>query len=112
MIRQLTLAGADTLVNSRTDSTLFVRLGNRLYRQLTGGLTMVLDRRLVVDEERGKLGGKIYVLDEAGDLHTFHSLQKLNKWFYAFREQSGKKLPDSYLNESEIVKAVARINEE
>ena len=111
-IRRLVLAGADTLVTDRTDSTIFIRSGHRLFRQLTGGSTMVLDRKFAVDEERGKMGRKLYVLDDAGEVYTFTSLQKLNKWFHAFRERSGKQLPDVYLNESEIVKAIARLNDE
>lgn len=110
MIRRLSLAGADTLVTDRTDSTIFTRLGTRLYRQLAGGGTMVLDQRYAVDEERGKMGPKLYVLDEASQLHKFTSLQKLNRWFYTFRERSDKQLPDVYLNENEIVKAVAKLN--
>lgn len=112
MIRRLALAGSDTLVMDRTDSTVFARFGNQLFRQLANGSTMVLDRVFTVDEDRGKTGRKLYVLDEASDLHKFTSLQKLNKWFYAFRERSGKQLPDVYLNQSEIVKAVARLNDE
>jgi hypothetical protein len=110
MIRRLALAGSDTLVTDRTDSTVFVKLGTRLYRQLAGGGTMILDRRYAVDEERGKLGPKMFVLDENSELHKFKSLQKLNRWFYAFNERSGKKRPDVYLNENEIVKAVAKLN--
>lgn len=110
MIRRLSLAGADTLVSDRRDSTIFIRLGNRLYRQLAGGATMVMDRKFVVDEDRGKLGAKLFVLDTNEDLHKFTSLKKLNNWFYAFQEQSGKKISDAYLNESEIVKAIAQIN--
>lgn len=112
MIRRLALAGSDTLVTDRTDSTVFARFGNQLFRQLADGSTMVLDRVFAVDEERGKIGRKLYVLDEASNLHKFTSLQKLNKWFYTFRERSGKQLPDVYLNQSEIVKAVARLNDE
>lgn len=111
-IRRLSLADADTLVTDRKDSTIFVRLGNRLYRQLAGGMTMVLDRRYLVTEMRGKIGRKMYVLDDAGDLHPFTSLQKLNKWLYTYSEQSGKQLPDVYRNQNEIVKAVVRINSE
>ncbi|UHG89111.1 hypothetical protein [Spirosoma oryzicola] len=112
MIRRLAVAGADSTTTTRSDSTIFVRLGRRLYRQLTGGTTMVVDRRFSVDEERGRIGQRLYVLDDNGDFHRFSSLQKLNKWFYAFRERSGKSLPDVFLNENEIVKAVARINGE
>lgn len=111
-IRRLSLVNADTLVTDRSDSTIFVRLGNRLYRQLAGGKIMVLDRTYVVNEVRGKIGRKMYVLDDAGDLHQFTSLQKLNRWFYEYGEQSGKQLPDVYRNQNEIVKAVARFNNE
>jgi hypothetical protein len=69
-----------------------------------------MDRKFVVDEDRGKLGAKLFVLDINEDLHKFTSLKKLNNWFYAFQEQSGKKISDAYLNESEIVKAIAQIN--
>ena len=110
MIRRLALAGADTLVTTRKDSTVFFRFGNRLYRQLTDGTTMVLDRKLIVDEDRGKVDTKLYVLDENDDLHKFSSLKRLNNWFYTFQEQSGKRVSDAYLNENEIVKAVAQLN--
>lgn len=110
MIRRLALVGADTLVTTRKDSTVFIRLRNRLYRQLTDGATMVLDRKLIVDEDRGKVDAKLYVLDENDDLHKFKSLKRLNNWFYAYQEQSGKKVSDAYLNENEIVKAVAQLN--
>ncbi|MBD2702747.1 hypothetical protein IC229_19020 [Spirosoma sp. BT702] len=111
MIRRLALAGADTLVTNRRDSTIFFRFGNRLYRQLTDGATMILDRMFVVDEDRGKIGYQLYVLDENDDLHKFTSLNKLNKWFYDFQEKSGRKLSDAYLNQNEIVKAVAQLNQ-
>ncbi len=110
MIRRLALAGADTLVTDRADSTIFIRFGNRLYRQLTGGATTVMDRHLMVDEDRGKVGGYLYVLDENDDLHKFTSLKRLNNWFYNFQEQSGKRVSDAFLNENEIVKAVAQLN--
>ncbi len=112
MIKRLALVGSDTVVTNRTDSTVFTRLGHRLYRQLTDGLTVVLDRRFLVDEQRGKIGYKLYVLDSDGALRKFTSLQKLNKWFYAYQERSGKRLPDIYRNESEIVKAVAQLNDD
>ncbi|GAB3715370.1 hypothetical protein GCM10027592_55900 [Spirosoma flavus] len=111
MIKRLALAGADTLVSDRKDSTVFFRFGNRIYRQLTSGTTMVMDRRFVVDEERGKIDRQLYVLDENDDLHKFKSLNKLNKWFYDFQEKSGRKVSDAYLNENEIVKAVAQLNQ-
>ena len=110
MIRRLALNGADTLVTDRTDSTIFIRVVNRLYRQLADGATMLLDRKLTVDEDRGKVGTKLYVLDENDRLHSFGSLRKLNDWFYNFQEQSSKKVSDAYLNEGEIVKAVAQLN--
>ena len=110
MILRLVLAGADTLVTDRRDSTVFLRMSHRLFRQLAGGSVMILDQKFAVDEERGKMSRKLYVLDDNGEVYKFTSLQKLNRWFYAFRERSGKKLPDVYLNESEIVKAVARSN--
>ncbi|WP_461113393.1 hypothetical protein [Spirosoma jeollabukense] len=72
----------------------------------------MLDRVFAVDEDRGEIGQKLYVLDEASNLHKFTSLQKLNKWFYEFRERSGKQFPDVFLNQSEIVKAVAKLNDE
>lgn len=112
MIKRLALVGSDTVVTNRTDSTVFTQLGHRLYRQLTDGLTVVLDRRFLVDEQRGKIGYKLYVLDSDGALRKFTSLQKLNKWFYAYQERSGKRLPDIYRNESEIVKAVAQLNDD
>ncbi|SFC37516.1 hypothetical protein [Spirosoma endophyticum] len=112
MIRRMALAGSDTLVMDRTDSTVFERFGNKLYRQLANGSTMVLDRVFAVDEDRGQIGQKLYVLDEASNMYKFTSLQKLNKWFHTFRERSGKQLPDVYLNQSEIVKAVAKLNDE
>ncbi|WP_420150322.1 hypothetical protein [Spirosoma sp.] len=111
MIKRLVLAGSDTLVSDRTDSTVFTRLGNRLYRQLTEGTTMILDQCILVDEDRGRIGRKVYVLTDDGEMRKFTSLQKFNKWFYTFREQSGKPAPDAYLNQNEIVKAVARLND-
>ncbi|MBD2755694.1 hypothetical protein [Spirosoma validum] len=111
MIKRLVLAGSDTLVTYRSDSTVFVRLGNRLLRQLTDGSPMVLDRKFAVDEDRGKTGRRMFVLDEDGTVRKFTSLQKFNRWFYAYRERSGKQTSDTYLNQSEIVKAVARLNE-
>lgn len=110
MIRRLALAGADTLVTDRKDSTIFTRFGNRLYRQLADGTTMVMDRELTVDEDRGKIGTSLYVLDENDDLHKFRSLKQLNDWFYTYQEQSGKKVSDAYLNRNEVVKAVAQLN--
>lgn len=112
MVKRMVLAGADTSVTNRADSTVFIQLGHRLYRQLAGGSVLVLDRRFAVDEEKGKMGRKLYILDDNGEVYGFRSLPKLNKWFYTFRERSGKQLPDVYLNESEIVKAVARLNDE
>ncbi|UFH52924.1 hypothetical protein [Spirosoma sp. KNUC1025] len=112
MIRRLSLSGSDTLVTNRTDSTVFLRFGHQLYRLLADGATVILDRRFLVDEDRGKIGRKLYVVDANSDLHTFTSLQKLNNWFYTLREKSGKQLPDTFLNQNEIVKAVARLNEE
>lgn len=109
-IRRLALAGADTLVTDRRDSTIFIRLGHRLYRQLAGGATLVLDRWLIVDEARGKVAAKLFVLDDNGDFRRFTSLQKLNRWFDAHRERSRKPLPDVYRNEHEIIKAVAHLN--
>lgn len=111
MIRRLGLAGADTLVTDRTDSTIFVRQGHRLFRQLAGGSIVVLDQKFAVDEERGIIGRKLYVLDDNSELYKFTSLQKLNRWFYAYKERTGKKLPDVYLNKNEIVKAVAQLND-
>ena len=110
MIRRLALAGADTLVTDRKDSTVFTRFGNRLYRQLADGATMVMDRELIVDEDRGKIGTSLYVLDENDDLNKFRSLKQLNDWFYTYQEQSGKKVSDAYLNRNEVVKAVAQLN--
>ncbi|MVM30195.1 hypothetical protein GO755_09130 [Spirosoma sp. HMF4905] len=112
MIRRLGLAGADTLVTDRTDSTVFVRQGHHLFRQLANGSIVVLDQKFAVDEERGIIGRKLYVLDDNSELYKFTSLQKLNRWFYAYKERSGKKLPDVYLNKNEIVKAVAQLNDE
>lgn len=111
-IRRLVLAAADTLVTDRADSTVFIRLGHRLYRQLAGGETLVLDRWLIVDEARGKVAAKLFVLDDTGDFRRFTSLQKLNRWFDSYRERLGSVLPDVYRNEGEIVKAVARLNGE
>ena len=110
MIRRLALAGADTLVTDRKDSTIFTRFASRLYRQLADGVTMVMDRELIVDEDRGKIGTSLYVLDENDDLHKFRSLKQLNDWFYIYQEQSGKKVFDAFLNRNEIVKAVAQLN--
>ena len=110
MIRRLVLAGTDTLVTTRKDSTVFFRFGNRLYRQLTDGTTMVLDRKLTVDENLGKVDATLYVLDENDDLHKFRSLKQLNDWFYTYQEQSGKKVSDAYLNRNEVVKAVTQLN--
>lgn len=112
VIKRMVLSGSDTSVTDRADSTVFIQLGHRLYRQLTGGSVLVLDRRFAVDEEKGKMGRKLYVLDNNGEIYRFASLPKLNKWFYTFRERMGKELPDVYRNESEIVKAVARLNDE
>ncbi len=110
MIRRLALAGADTLVSTRKDSTIFVRFGNRLYRQLTDGATMVMDRKLTVDEDRGKIGAQLFIVDENDEFHKFKSLKRLNDWFYAYQDRSGRKVSDAYLNENEIVKAVAQLN--
>lgn len=110
MIRRLALAGADTLVSTRKDSTIFVRFSSRLYRQLTDGVTMVMDRNLTVDEDRGKIGHQLFIVDENDELHKFNSLKRLNDWFYAYQKQSGKKVSDAYLNKNEIVKAVAQLN--
>lgn len=110
-IRRLTLAGADTVVTDRADSTVFARLGTRFYRQLADGETMVLDRTFLVDEERGQVGSKLYVLDDNGDLLSFSSLQKLNDWFYEFQKRSGQNVADVFLNKKEIVKAVAHLND-
>lgn len=112
MINRLVLAGADTTVIDRADSTVFLRSGRRLYRQLASGSTRVLDQQFLVDEVRGSIGRKLYVEDEVGNVRKFTSLPKLNRWFYSFQEQSGKKMPDSYLNKNEIVKAVAKLNDE
>lgn len=112
MIKRLSLVGSDTLIANRTDSTVFTRLGHRLYRQLTDGTTTILDRSFLVDEQRGQIGRKLYVLDQEGSLRKFTSLPKLNRWFYAYQERAGKRLPDVYRNENEIVKAVAQLNED
>ncbi|RIV24882.1 hypothetical protein DYU11_06070 [Fibrisoma montanum] len=109
-IRRLALVGADTLVTARTDSTIFVRMGTRLYRELASGPTMVMDQVYTVDEDRGKIGSRIYVLDDAGKFHRFSSLQKLNRWFYAYQEQVGQKAADVFLNKTEIARAVAQLN--
>ncbi|CCH55203.1 hypothetical protein BN8_04444 [Fibrisoma limi BUZ 3] len=109
-IRRLALAGSDTLVTARTDSTVFVRMGTRLYRELASGPTMVMDQTYTVDEDRGKIGSKIYVLDDAGKFHRFNSLEKLNRWFYTYREQVGQKATDVFLNKTEIAKAIAQLN--
>ena len=110
MIDRLALVGADTAVTDRTDSTVFLRSGHRLYRQLVGGATRILDRQFLVNEVPGNIGLKVYVEDDAGNVQKFSSLPKLNRWFYSFREQTGKKFSDAYLNKNEIVKAVAVLN--
>lgn len=110
IINRLSLAGADTSITDRTDSTIFLRSGHRLYRQLASGSTRVLDRHFLVDEVPGEIGRKVYVEDDAGNVKKFTSLPKLNRWFYGYREQTGSQIPNSYLNKNEIVKAVARLN--
>lgn len=110
MIDRMALVGADTTVTDRIDSTIFLRSGHQLYRQLAAGSTRILDRRFLVDEVPGQIGLRVYVEDDTGNVRKFKSLPKLNRWFYSFREQSGKKLPDAYLNKNEIVKAVAKLN--
>jgi hypothetical protein len=112
LLQRLALADSDTLVTARNDSTIFIPLGNRLFRQLTGGETTVLDRAFTVDEDRGKIGSKLYILDTNQKLHKFTSLKRLNDWFYEFQDQSGKKLTEAYLNQNEIVKAVATLNKQ
>lgn len=110
IINRLVLAGADTSVTDRADSTIFLRSGHRLYRQLASGSTRMLDRQFLVDEVPGRIGLKVFVEDDAGNVQKFTSLPKLNRWFYSYREQTGKKIPDAYLNKNEIVKALAKLN--
>ena len=59
LIEKLTLAGADTLLSNR-DSTFFISIKSRLFRQLTFDIVQLYDPTIYVNERSGLINSEGY----------------------------------------------------
>ncbi|GAB4037188.1 hypothetical protein [Spirosoma gilvum] len=104
---ELTLAGADTSVLPRSDSTTFARVKTRLYRRLTIGKIALYDQIYAINEDKGKIGDYLFVWDENGKLKRLRNLEAVNQWFYNTCQQNHWPNPDVFLSKTEIIKRLA-----
>ncbi|WP_020595500.1 hypothetical protein [Spirosoma panaciterrae] len=104
---ELTLAGADTSVLPRSDSTAFFRIKTRLYRRLTIGKIALFDQVYAINEDKGKIGDYLFVWDENGKLKRLRNLEDVNQWFYNTCQQNHWPNPDIFLSKTEIIKRLA-----
>ncbi|MBN8823738.1 MULTISPECIES: hypothetical protein [unclassified Spirosoma] len=103
----LTLAGADTSVLPRSDSTMFSRIKNRLYRRLTIGKIALYDDVYAINENKGKIGDYLFVWGDNGKLKRLRNLEAINQWFYDTCQQNHWTNPDIFLSKTEIIKRLA-----
>lgn len=107
---RLTLAGADTSVLPRSDSTVFVRIRNQLYRRLTIGKVGLYDKTYAVNEDKGNVGNDLFTWSEDGKLKRLYKLEQINQWFYATCQQNNWTPPDVFRSKVEIIKQLAKFD--
>ncbi|GAB3954588.1 hypothetical protein GCM10028805_40280 [Spirosoma harenae] len=107
---RLTLTGADTSVLPRTDSTVFLRVSNRLFRRLTVGKVGLYDRVYAINEDKGKIGDVLFTWSDNGKLKRLRNLEEANKWFYEVCIQNKWPNPDVFLSKTEIIKRLAQLD--
>ncbi len=113
LMDRLTVAGADTLVTSRRDSTVFLRMNVLFGRLLTvPGPIAICDDVYAINEAPGKRGEAFYVQDSAdpSTIRRITSLQKLNRWFYEICQQHGWKTDDVFLNYTDLIQKANQFN--
>ena len=106
----LALAGADTSVVPRSDSTAFFKVGNHVLRRLTIGKVGLYDKVYAVNEDKGKIGDVLFTWDDKGKLKRLKNLEQANQWFYAICVQNHWANPDVFLSKSEIIKRLAQLD--
>ncbi|GAB4013486.1 hypothetical protein EXU85_12290 [Spirosoma sp. KCTC 42546] len=106
----LKLAGADTAATPRTDSTVFLRVKNNLFRRLTVGKVGLYDKTYSINEDKGKIGDILFTWDNDGSLRRLHNLEQANQWFYQICQQNNWPNSDVFLSKTEIIKRLAQLD--
>jgi hypothetical protein len=107
---RLALAGTDTSVIARSDSTVFLKVGNRLLRRLTIGKVGLYDKVYVVNEDKGKTGDLLFTWSDDGKIRRLKTLEQANQWFYEICQQNHWPNSDVFLSKAEIIKRLAQLD--
>ena len=86
LIEKLTLAGADTLLSNR-DSTFFISIKSRLFRQLTFDIVQLYDPTIYVNERSGLINSEGYFHEnvfaiENGKIIRFNAKKDILKFVH------------------------------
>ena len=106
----LTLAGTDTSLLVHRDSTVFTKVGNHFFRQLTIGKVGLFDETYAVNENKSKLSDVLFTWGDDGSVKRLQTLEKANQWFYEICLQNHWPNSDVFLSKAEIIKRLAQLD--
>lgn len=110
LFEHLTLSGVDTSVIPRRDSTVFLKVKNRLFRRLTVGKIGLYDDTYAINEDKGKVGDILFTWGNDGKIKRLRTLEQANQWFYEICLQNDWPNPDVFLSKSELIKRLAQLD--